>query len=112
LRLAGAIVLETLALCVWNVGTRPPLAMLRDVARAARSARLLAAGILSAAVGILFVAAATILLLPAVDSAEFVPVTIYTFVTALAIELLVGVDLRAALGRVAGALPRGGRDES
>jgi hypothetical protein len=105
LRVAGAIVLETLALCVWNVGTRSLQATLADMARALRSPRALASGIFSALVGLVFVAAAVVLLIPAVSEldGDFVPLMIYTFVAALVIEFLVGNDLRAALGRVVGA---------
>jgi hypothetical protein len=96
LRLAGAIALETLALVVWNVGTRPPWNMLRDVRASIRSPRALLAGFVSLSVGLIFVAAATILLVPAVPDpvAHFVPVLIFTFLIALAIEALVGNDLR------------------
>ena len=77
--------------------------MLRDLARALRTPRALFAGAFSALVGLVFVAAATVLLLPAVDDAgsDFVPVSIFTFLTALGIELLVGNDLRGAIGRIA-----------
>jgi hypothetical protein len=105
LRIAGAIVLETLALCVWNVGTRSLQATLADMARALRNPRALASGVFSLLVGLVFVAAATVLLLPAVGQldGDFVPLMIYTFVAALVIEFLVGNDLRAALGRIVGA---------
>lgn len=96
MRLAGAIVLETLALVVWNIGTRPPANMLRDVKAAVRSPRALFTGFLSLIVGLIFVAAATILLVPAVPDAVslFVPVEIFTFLIALTIEFLIGNDLR------------------
>jgi hypothetical protein len=104
-RLAGAIVLETFALAVWNVGTRAPLAVLRDVSRAVNNARALAMGVLSLIVGLVFVAAATVLLLPAIGdvSADFVPVEIFTFLAALTIEYLIGNDLRGLIARLAGA---------
>ncbi len=107
LRVAGAIVLETLALCVWNVGTRSLQATLADIGRALRNSRALFSGIFSALVGLVFVAAAVVLLLPAVSEldGDFVPLMIYTFVAALVIEFLVGNDLRAALGRIVGARP-------
>jgi hypothetical protein len=94
--LAGGIVLEALALIVWNVGTRSPGALVRDLARALREPRALFAGILSLVVGSVFVAAATVLMLPAIPDpeTELVPVEIFTFLAALAIELLVGDDLR------------------
>jgi hypothetical protein len=100
LRLAGAIALETLALTVWNVGTRSPLALLRDVARAGRNPRKLLEGFISLLIGLIFVAASTILLLPDVPapSVNLVPLEIFTFLAALSIEYLVGGDLRN-LGR-------------
>jgi hypothetical protein len=105
LRIAGAIVLETLALCVWNVGTRSLQATLADIARALRSPRALVSGTFSVLVGLVFVAAATVLLVPAVGEldGDFVPLMIYTFVAALVLEFLIGNDLRAALRRIGGA---------
>jgi hypothetical protein len=105
--LAGAILLETFALAVWNVGTRAPAAVLRDIVRALRNRRAFVTGTLSLIVGLIFVAAATVLLLPAVYDvgADFVPLEIFTFLAALAIEYLIGADLRTVIARVAG-MPR------
>lgn len=102
LRLAGAIALDTLALTVWNVGTRPPGMMLRDVARGLRQPRLLLFGVFCALVGLVFVAAATVLLFPAVGDvvSDFVPLEIFTFLTALGIEYLIGNDLRRIAARM------------
>jgi len=99
--LAGAIVLETLALVVWNIGTRSPAALVRDVRRSATSARAVLMGFTSFLVGVIFAIAATILLLPAVPDKleQLVPVEIFTFVVALGIEYLIGNDLRAPLSR-------------
>jgi hypothetical protein len=96
-RLAGAIALDALALAVWNVGTRAPLAVLREALRAARDARRLLAGTLTLLVGLIFVAAGAVLLLPAVDDPadDFLPVEIFTFIIALALEYLIGGDIRA-----------------
>jgi hypothetical protein len=106
-RIAGAIVLETFALAVWNVGTRAPLTVLREAARAFRDRRALFTGAFSLVVGLIFVAAATILLLPAVDDvhAYFVPLMIFTFIIALVIEYVIGNDLRR-FGSWLGGLPR------
>jgi len=96
LRLVGAIALDTLALAVWNVGTRSPLRLLRDVARAHRNLRALFFGVVSLLIGLIFVAAAAVLILPAVPdpSADFVPLEIFTFLVALGLEYLIGGDLR------------------
>jgi len=100
LRLAGAIALSTLAFIVWNVGTRAPLDVVRDVARGFRSSRSLFAGTVSALVGFIFVVAATVLLVPAMPDPpnDFAPAEIFTFVVALALEHLVGDDVRALAG--------------
>lgn len=97
LRVAGAIILETLALAVWNVGTRSPSIMLHDVVRAGRNVRTLLAGIISLLVGLIFVAAATVLILPDLPdpSTELVPLEIFTFLVALMLEYLIGNDLRS-----------------
>jgi hypothetical protein len=100
LRLAGAIVLEALALTVWNIGTRSPFTLLRDIARALRLRRGLFAGFVSLIVGFVFTAAATVLMLPVLPDpqTELVPLEIFTFIAALAIEHLVGPDLRRLAG--------------
>jgi hypothetical protein len=81
---------------VWNIGTRSPAALARDAMAAFREPRVLFAGVLSLLVGLVFVAAATVLIVPALPDpdADLVPTEIFTFVVALAIELLVGEDLR------------------
>jgi hypothetical protein len=102
LRLAGGIVLDAAALIVWNIGTRSPATLLRDLQTALRDARALFVGTLSVLVGLVFVAAATVLVLPVLPDPDrqLVPVEIFTFVVALGIELLVGDDVRrVAAGR-------------
>jgi hypothetical protein len=104
LRLAGAIALDTLALAVWNVGTRPLGRMVADVVRATRNPRSVAVGLFSALVGLVFVAAGVVLLVPTVGDAinEFVPLEIFTFLTALGIEHIIGNDLRTLAARLGG----------
>jgi hypothetical protein len=99
-RVAGAIGLDTLAFVVWNVGTRPPLVVLRDMRRAIGDARALFAGVVAAIVGFIFVIAATVLLMPAVadPARDLALVELFTFLVALALEHIVGNDLRALAG--------------
>ena len=96
-RVACAIALETMALVVWNVGARHPFQMLRELL-GARSLRSVLAGVASLLIGTIFIAAATILLIPAVTDVPqaFIPIEILTFVVALAVEALIGNDLRKA----------------
>ncbi len=85
---------------IWNIGTRSPAALLRDLRRSTSSGRGIIFGFASFVVGLLFVAAATVLLLPAVpDTLDLlVPTEIFTFLIALGIEYLIGNDLRKLIG--------------
>jgi len=89
-------VLEALAFALWNVGTRSPIAFMRSVAAAFRQPRALLAGTLAALIGFIFIAAATVLVLPAIVDVdvEFIPIELGTLLVALALEQLVGNDLR------------------
>jgi hypothetical protein len=101
LRIAGAIVLETLAFVVWNVGSRSPIDVLRDAYRAFRTGRGLFTGIVALAIGLVFVAAATILLQPALNDTDrdFMPVELATFLIALGLDRLIGNDVRGLAAR-------------
>jgi hypothetical protein len=103
-RLAVAIVLNTFALSIWNIGTRALLAVLRDIGGAMRNRRAFVTGALGLVVGLVFVAAATVLILPTVADVkvDFVPIQIFTLLAALAIEHLVGSDLRIVIARLSG----------
>jgi hypothetical protein len=100
LRVAGAIVLETLAFIVWNIGTRSPIGVLRDARAALRDGRKLFAGIICTIVGFIFIVAASILIVPiCVDpDVDFLPAELFTLLVALAIEHLIGNDVRALAG--------------
>ena len=52
-RVGGAIVLDTLAFVVWNVGTRSPLELFVAMRDAVRRRRSLFAGFVSALIGII-----------------------------------------------------------
>jgi hypothetical protein len=98
LRVAGA--LETLAFIVWNIGTRSPIGVLRDARAALRDGRKLFAGIICTIVGFIFIVAASILIVPiCVDpDVDFLPAELFTLLVALAIEHLIGNDVRALAG--------------
>jgi hypothetical protein len=100
LRLAGAIVLETLSFIVWNIGTRSPIAVIRDIAAAIGDSRKIVTGLARAVIGFIFISAAVVLLLPAlVDPVvDFLPAELFTLLVALAIEHLIGNDVRALVG--------------
>jgi hypothetical protein len=95
--MAGAIVLDTLAFSIWNIGTRSPATVLRDIRLRMRDRSSLAAGALRAAIGIIFLTAGTILLVPVVIDleADFAVMELFAFLVALGLEHLVGPDIRA-----------------
>ncbi len=99
-RVAGAIALDTLGFVVWNVGTRPPLAVVRDIRRAFKDGRSLLDGIVATLVGFIFVTAASVLLIPAIaDPARNLALAeLFAFLVALVLEHLVGDDVRAFAG--------------
>jgi len=93
-------VLDTLAFAIWNIGTRGPFTVVRDVLRGLRHPRAILLGLASALVGAIFVTAATILLLPAIvlPEIDFLPAELFTLLVALALEHFVGDDLRGLAG--------------
>jgi len=96
LRVAGAIVLDTLAFSIWNVGTRSPATVLRDVRLRLRDRTALATGALRGTIGFIFLVAGTILLWPAVadPASDFSATEIFAFLVALGLEHLIGPDVR------------------
>ena len=61
--------------------------------------------VLGLIVGLTFAAAGTLLLVPTVADVvvDFVPLEIFAFLVALAVEHLIGNDARAAIARLAGS---------
>ena len=88
--------MATLALVVWNIGTRSPLDLVRDIRLSLKRPRAIFTGLVCFAVGMIFVAAATILLIPTLPRAEveLVPAEILMFLVALVLEHLIGPQLR------------------
>lgn len=99
MRLAGAIVLDTLAFVVWNIGTRSPGEFFADLRGALRSPRALFIGFVAFLIGLIFIAAALILVIPVTSPrVGLVALEICTLIVALGIELLIGDDLRRLAG--------------
>jgi hypothetical protein len=95
LRFALAIVFDALAFTVWDVGTRPPLTLARDVARGVRVPRALAFGIMRFLVGFGLLILAAVVAMPAVRGLRtFTFVETGMLIAALLVEQLVGPDLR------------------
>ena len=85
-RFAFAILFDALAFVVWDIGTRPPDQLARDVTASLGSPRTIASGLIRFALGAALLVFAML-------------------IAALIVEQLVGADLRKAIvGR--GSLPR------
>jgi hypothetical protein len=96
-RFALAIVLDALAFVVWDVGTRPPLRLVRDLARGARVPARLGRGLLRFALGAGLLVLAAVVARPAISGARtFTLLETGMLVAALIVEALIGNDLRFA----------------
>ena len=103
LRFAIAIVFNALAFTIWDVGTRPPMTLVRDVARGVRIPRALASGIVRFLVGFGLLTLAVLVAQPAIPTLRaFTFVETGMLIAALLVEQLVGPDLRRRLRRRAG----------
>jgi hypothetical protein len=97
LRFALAIVFDALAFTIWDVGTRPPLRLVRDVATGMRVARVLARGVLRFLIGLGLLVLAAVVARPAMPTMRaFTLIETGMIVAALLVEQLVGPDLRRA----------------
>jgi hypothetical protein len=96
LRIAAAILVDTLAFVIWNLAPRSPAQLLRDVAASLRSPGRFVRGLISFAVGLLLFAGSITLLIPLLlpQSALFV-VAVWAMLTALIVNQLVAPSLTA-----------------
>ncbi len=95
LRFALAIVFDALAFTIWDVGTRPPVRLIRDVAIGVRVPRVLARGVLRFLIGLGLLVLAAVVARPAMPTARaFTLIETGMIVAALLVEQLVGPDLR------------------
>ncbi|MBV9277859.1 MAG: hypothetical protein JOZ97_06455 [Candidatus Eremiobacteraeota bacterium] len=99
--LIGSIACASIALIVWDIGTRSPSRLLLDVAKSIHDPRTLFYGIVRFFIGLIFVVASIALMFFAVPENEISRYTLYeigAFITALAVELLIGDDIRPLIG--------------
>lgn len=105
-RLAGAIVCAFVALAIWNVGSRSPLALARSVAAGFTRGSSIFRGLLRLIVGSIFAVLALALALGASpDDRTFSLLGIGAFVCGLAVEALLGTGVRRVFG-IADAEPQ------
>jgi hypothetical protein len=94
-RFALAIVFDALAFTIWDIGTRPPLRLARDVAGGVRVPRVLVRGLVRFLIGFGLLILAALIARPAMPTARaFTLIETGMLVAALIVEQLVGPDLR------------------
>jgi hypothetical protein len=95
LRFAIAIVFDALAFVVWDVGTRPPLQLARDMSRGARVPAKLARGIVRFLIGCGLLFLAALVARPGMPTLRaFTLIETGMLIAALIVENLIGPDLR------------------
>jgi hypothetical protein len=102
IRFAIAIVFDALAFTVWDVGTRPPLHLIRDVTRGVRVPAVLARGTLRFLTGLALLFLAALVARPGMPTLRaFMLVETGMLIAALLVENLIGPDLRRTIRRAA-----------
>jgi hypothetical protein len=100
-RLAGAVLCAFVAVSIWNIGSRSPLALARSVAAGFTRGSSILRGLLRLAVGSIFAVLALALALGASpDEQTFELLGIGAFVCGLAVETLLGAGVRSIFGIV------------
>ena len=100
LRFAFAIVFDALAFTIWDVGTRPPLRLVRDIARGVRNRGSLARGCLRFLIGFALLVMAALIARPAMPTMRaFTVIETGMLIAALLVESLIGADLRSGARR-------------
>ena len=95
LRIGLAIVLNTVALLVWDIGTRSPFHLVRDIRDGLHRPAAVSRGLARLAIGaVALLAAATVSAPVAARPLDFTIIECWALVTALVIEQLIGPDLR------------------
>ena len=98
LRFAIAIAFDALAFIVWDVGTRPPTQLVRDVVRGVQSPQPFARGLIRLALGVALLFLAAVVARPAIPTLRaFMLIETGMLIAALLVENLIGPDLRHRL---------------
>lgn len=99
--LVGAILCASAGLIIWDIGSRSPAHVLDDAITGVRSPRSVIRGIVRFFIGLIFLSVSIALVFLSLPENEYDRYTAYqivAFVTALAVELLIGNDVRPLLG--------------
>ena len=94
-RFAAAIMFDALAFTVWDVGTRPPAELIRDITRGFRLPRSVVGGAVRFAIGLALLFLAGAVARPAMPTLQaFTLIETGMLIAALLVEALIGPDLR------------------
>jgi hypothetical protein len=109
-RFAIAIVLDALAFVIWNVGTRPPLTLVRDISAGARHPKVLLGGVARFLLGLGLLVLAGLIARPSTPTARsFTFLETWMLIAALLVEMLIGNDLRVRARRASPVDSHAGR---
>jgi hypothetical protein len=96
LRVVAAILVDACAFFLWNLSSRSPAQLARDIAGGARQAGSAVRGFTRFTAGALLLLAGGVLLLPlALRPQTFTILETWAVITGLLVEHLIGADLRA-----------------
>jgi hypothetical protein len=99
-RFALAIVFDALAFVIWDVGTRPPLTLIRDIRAGVHQPAALLAGGARFLAGLGLLVLAGLIARPATPTARsFTFLETWMVIAALLVEMLIGNDLRSRARR-------------
>ena len=89
--------LDGLAFVLWNLAARSPARVFEDMRAAVRDGRDVFAGVVRTIAGLIFFAAAALLLVPALPDPphDFAAFELGTLLVALALDFTIGNDVRA-----------------
>ena len=103
LRVAAAICANAIAFVLWNLTARSPVRLVRDIAAALRRLPVLLYGLFHFVVGGLLLAGGAALLIPlSASGGDFLVLETIALIAALAVDQLVGPELRRLQSRSSG----------
>ena len=96
MRIAAAILVDTLAFIIWNLASRSPARMVRDLVNGLRRPATFVRGLVSFGVGLLLLIGSMSLLVPlTLPHNVFLIMITWTLLTGLLVEQVIGPEIYA-----------------